>query len=186
MVLITVNGALHANENTGSSSPITGFINITVESNVNKVMFSYPLSGENINGEETHRGFSITVPVKDFRCDNKIAFKDFISLLKADRFPDLSITIPGDMLERLHTEDSLTLHNVMINIAGVTRAYDIRVVPQSGNTSDNLLTGTITLGLSDLSIQPPVKLFGMVKVKDKVIVRFGLGLKKYFYARDRN
>lgn len=170
------------NENDSlSESPLTGFLNITVESNVNKVLFSYPITDQNLHSG-TGRMTDIIVPVKDFKCDNKVAYKDFLTLLKADQFPDLTISIPRRAIQQLRSEKEITLHNVVISIAGVSREYDIacKTEPKS---SENISVGMITIGLTDLDITPPVKYFGMVKIKNEVIVKFGLGNKNQSFAR---
>lgn len=166
-------------ENESPDLPLKGFLNITVESNVNRVLFSYPISNTNMhtsNVQGNGRMTDIVVPVKDFRCDNKIAYKDFLTLLKADQYPDLVISIPRSAIRHLRGDKEFTLHNVMINIAGVSREYDITCTTEP-NGSDNIMVGTITVVLSDLDIKPPVKYFGMVKIKDEVIVKFGLGIQ---------
>jgi hypothetical protein len=165
----------------GIDLPVTGFIDITVESNINKVDFTYPISSSNVGNREEKSIADITVPVKDFRCKNKIAFRDFLTLLKANEYPDIKITIPGNIIEQLQGKESVTLHNVLINIAGVTKKYDI--VCTSSHNKDNILTGTIVVRLNDLNIDPPEKYLGMVKIKDQVIVKFGLGIQDYSFAR---
>lgn len=162
-----------------------GFLNITVESNVNRVLFSYPISNVNMHNSDAggnRRLTDIVVPVKDFKCDNKIAYKDFLALLKADRYPDLIISIPRSALRQLRNEQEFTLHNVMIDIAGVSREYDISCKTEPDGAG-NIMVGTITVVLSDLDIKPPVKYFGMVKIKDEVIVKFGLGIEDQTLAR---
>lgn len=163
-------------------SPVTGYINITVESNVNKVLFTYPISDRNIastNGKMTN----IVLPVKDFKCDNKIAYKDFLSLLKADIYPDMTIELPGKVLQQLRNSDEVVLRNVTINLAGVSKEYDIVCTAEDSGSGDKVLSGTIMVGLTELDITPPVKYFGMVKIKDEVIVKFGLGIKDQNFAR---
>ncbi|HEX2975720.1 MAG TPA: hypothetical protein VHO68_07255 [Bacteroidales bacterium] len=160
----------------GIESPVTGFIDIMVESNINKVLFTYPLTEENITPRGNHAA-DIIVPVKDFRCNNRIAYKDFLTLLKASDYPDIKITIPGNIIEELRENESVNLKNVMIDIAGVKKEYDIVCTPEHGKHKENVFTGTIAVALNDLNINPPEKYFGMVKIKDKVIVKFGLGRK---------
>ncbi|HLN20622.1 MAG TPA: hypothetical protein VK213_06010 [Bacteroidales bacterium] len=163
--------------------PVTGYIDITVESNVNKVLFTYPISESNIAPGRNDRKTSIVLPVKDFRCDNKIAYKDFINLLKADTYPELTIDLPGKVLQQIRERENVTLRNVTINIAGVSKKYDIVCTEEKAADGEKVLAGTIVVGLTDLHIDPPKKYFGMVKIKDEVIVKFGLGLKDQSYAQ---
>jgi hypothetical protein len=159
---------------------VKGFIDIIVESNVNKLSFSYPISSENINNE-SRRSANIVVPVKDFKCSNKTAFRDFLELLKANEYPNITIQIPASVISELENKESVTMNNVMIDIAGVSKRYDVIIKPDN-NKSDYLFRGTIKVVLSDFNIEPPVKYFGMVKIKDEVVVNFGIGLKEDRFA----
>jgi len=165
-------------------SPVTGFLDITVESNVNKVLFSYPISERNITSGTGKRLTNIVLPVRDFECNNKLAFKDFLTLLKAEQYPDIIISIPWNALQQPEHEDSVTLKNIKITIAGVSRKYDIYCTAEDSGNGDKILVGTIKIDLNDLNIIPPSKYFGMVKIKDEVFVKFGLGLKDQNYARN--
>ena len=174
-------------------APASGFIDIIVESNVNRLVFSYPLNeismydtGEAIYGNEDAETVNIIVPVKDFRCSNKIAFKDFLTLLKADQYPNLTIAIPQKVLMYYDNDESVTLHNITINIAGVLKKYDIICRAENRNSKDYILIGMIKIRLNDLKIEPPEKYFGLVKIKDEVIVKFGFSLKDYSLAINNN
>lgn len=162
--------------------PVTGYLDITVESNINKVLFYYPISEKNV-APGSERMTNIVLPVKDFKCDNKTAYRDFLTLLKADEHPDLTIELPEKALQQIKNRDEVVLKNVTINIAGVSKEYDIVCTAENSGAGDKVLAGTITVGLTDLDITPPVKYFGMVKIKDEVIVKFGLGLKDQSIAR---
>lgn len=160
--------------------PVTGFINITVESNINRVSFSYSLGKNNITDVLTgnEENAVITVPVRDFRCNNKMAFKDFLTLLKAEQFPEISITIPGDLSARIR-EGAAVIHDVTVTIAGVSGKYELTCSPgRDGN-----IVGTMKLKLDELKIDPPEKYFGMVKIKNEVVVNFGIGIQSGSYAR---
>jgi hypothetical protein len=164
-----------------------GFIDITVESNINRMFFSYPLTGLSLHdagdtGNINAEAVNITVPVKDFRCENATAYHDFVSLLKADQYPDLSITIPHDELIQYPRKEYVTIHNLVINIAGVSKKYDIICRAENLNSEDSFLMGTLKVRLTDLEIEPPVKYFGLVKIKDEVIVKFGFSYKDYHLA----
>ena len=168
-------------------APANGFIDITVESNVNRLFFTYPLREINLHDDDEPAGqgaetAKIIVPVKDFRCANETALRDFLALLRADRYPDLSITIPQNVLIQYHHNEQITIENVTISIAGVSKKYDITGRIEDLNSNDHLLVGTINISLADLEIEPPVKFFGLVKIKDEVIVKFGISLKDYNLA----
>jgi hypothetical protein len=167
----------------GKSEPAAGYIDIEVKSNVNIVNFTYALAGNTINEEfdqtsvGTNSGMaSIVVPVKEFRSNNELALQDFQTLLRADQYPDLKIVIPQSVLMQLRPGEQVTVPNILITIAGVSKKYDITCSVENPDSKGYILVGSIKVRLTDLSIDPPVKYFGLVKIKDEVIVKFGFSL----------
>jgi hypothetical protein len=169
---------------TSANPSASGFINIIVESNVNKVLFTYPLNEVDLKNQsilfrdaDNQQAAKIVVPVKKFKCSNKMAFNDFLNLLRANQYPDITISIPEKFLKNLDRDETSVLKNVEITIAGITRKYDIQCKTESNGNDELKLIGSVKIDLRDLQIEPPVKYFGMVKIKDKVIVNFGIGIK---------
>jgi hypothetical protein len=167
-----------------ANSARPGFINIIVESNVNKVLFTYPLNEVDLKNQsvlnrdnDNEETAKIVVPVKEFKCSNKIAFNDFLNLLRANQYPEITISIPEKFLKNLDRDDSSVLKNVEITIAGKTRKYNIQCRTEDSGDEGLKLIGSVKIGLRDLQIEPPVKYFGMVRIKDEVIVNFGIGIK---------
>lgn len=174
-----------------SKALTTGFIDITVESNVNRLFFSYPLSRTSMHnsaetGNEESEAINIIVPVRDFRCSNATAFRDFLTLMKADQYPELSIMVPQNDLIQYPQNEQVTIHDVIINIAGVSQKYNITCRVENRNSQDFIFIGTVKIRLTDLEIEPPVKYFGLVKIKDEVIVKFGISLRDYTLAINKN
>jgi hypothetical protein len=191
LLYFPIAGLIFDGDEPDGRAPTNGFIDITVESNVNRLFFSYPLNRTSIydsgkSGNKTGETVNIIVPVRDFRCSNKTAFRDFLTLLKADQYPELSITVPQDYLMQHPQNERLTIHDVIINIAGVSKKYDITCRVEDRNSKDSILIGTVKIRLTDLEIKPPVKYFGLVKIKDEVIVKFGISLGDYYLAINKN
>lgn len=171
----------------------TGFINIIVESNVNKVLFTYPLNVVDLEDQsiifrdsDNEENATIVVPVKEFKCSNKMAFNDFLELLRAKQYPEITISIPEKFLKNLDRDDTSVLKNVIITIAGVSRKYNIECRTEDDGTDGLKLIGSVKIDLKDLQIEPPVKYFGMVKIKDEVIVNFGIGIRDQSLAFNKN
>ncbi len=166
----------------------SGYIDIKVESNVNRILFSYPFNEINIDyrkvsGIKALDIASIIVPVRDFICTNKTALNDFLVLLKADRYPYLSITIPDDLNIPDDNTKPVILKNVNITFAGISKEYDIiGLVEKEDGDNNQILVGTLKIRLTDLGLEPPEKFFGLLKVTDEVIVKFGISLKEYSLA----
>ena len=167
----------------GKEPATSGYMDIIVESNINRLSFTYDLTAVNLQnieepaGESASRYTSIVIPVRDFRCENKTALNDFLTLLKADRYPVLAINIPYSMIFQPVNKDSMLLNDLTATIAGITKKYDIVCTIDNTFPDDCMLSGTLKIMLSDLGIEPPVKYFGLVKVKNEVIVKFGVHLK---------
>lgn len=177
----TVAGSDPGAGGSGWTAPATGFIDINVESNINRLNFSY--SVRNIYLYDAARPgiveaekADIVVPVREFTCTNEIAYNDFLSLLKAEQYPDLTITIPQDVLVHYDLNEIVTINDVTINIAGISKEYDILCRVEKDFENRPVLAGTVTINLSELRIDPPVKYFGLIKIKDEVIVKFGFRL----------
>lgn len=164
----------------------SGYIDITVESNINKVLFTYdlnekiyPFRGIAFSGDpENDSDIRIVVPVKDFQCSNNMAYKDFISLLKANQFPYLSISLPLDEIYRNGPGDFIEIREVLITIAGLSKKYKIDCRIEYSEHKAPVLVGTTKILLTDLDIVPPVKSFGLIKVKNEIIVNFGLSINE--------
>jgi hypothetical protein len=139
----------------------------------------YPFRGIVLSGDpENDSDIRIVVPVKDFQCSNHIAYKDFISLLKVNQFPYLSISLPRDEISRIGPGDFIEIREVLITIAGLSKKYKIDCRIEYSEQKDPVLVGTTKILLTDLDIVPPVKSFGLIKVKNEIIVNFGLNLNE--------
>ena len=167
--------------------PPIGYINIIVESSTNRLFFKYNLSGGCLpvgNGmqptgdKENASSVILSIPVRDFQCANALVYYDFLTLLKANQYPFMKITIPRESVYQLQMYNSSTLQGVMITIAGVSKDYDILCTLDNRDNDNSILIGTARIMLTDLDIEPPVKFLGLVKIKDEIIVNFGFCLEE--------
>lgn len=164
----------------------SGFINITVESNINRLFFNYNIKGNCMSDPGSSSLFPddsssltrIVVPVKEFKCLNQYAYKDFLTLLKADKFPHLEIDFPVNTDIVYISDDSILLRGVMIFVAGSFKKYDINCKIDSKIKNSRVLLGTTRINLTDLDIEPPVKSFGLIKVRNEIIINFGFCLSE--------
>jgi YceI-like domain. len=169
----------------GKTNSSSGFIDITVLSNIDKQFFQYNLNQQCLSiAKEPETGYMtgvsasrIKIPVEEFKCTNKFAYKDFLTLLKAEKHPYLEIEIPASPGIKYITVDSLILKGVTVTVAGVSNHYDINCKIVKGNNENQILDGSTRIKLTDLDIAPPVKLFGLVKVKNEITINFEFCLK---------
>ena len=169
----------------GSINNSSGFIYITVLSNVNKESFQYNLKQQCLPhsaGPET--GYvqdtsvsRIIIPVKDFTCTNRYVYRDFLTLLKVEQYPYLEIDIPHNSGIKYFIDNSVLLKGISITVAGVSRQYDINCKIHNVDNENQVLNGTALIKLTDLEICPPVKMLGLVKVKNEITINFELFIK---------
>lgn len=168
------------NSESGPENNTKGFINITVLSNIGKQFFKYSinqqcfsLTGKQETGYSKNNTISsMIIPVKDFRCINKSAYNDFLSLLKVNHYPNLEIDLPYNPIFKYSAENQVMLKGVSFNIAGVTKQYDILCKIDGSGTENQFLIGTTRIKLTDFQIVPPAKFFGLIKVADEIVIDF--------------
>lgn len=183
LIYPALTGFITDNHSSGRLEATSGFIDIKVESNINKLLFKYNLNaGSSLRGlvpygipDDTSR-ITITVPVKEFQCTNKFAYKDFLELLNETQFPLLTVSIPQKTINSRETGNVVLLHDVVLTIAGVSKKYDIKCRIEYYNSRDQILIGSAKIKLTDLDIEPPVKTLGLIRIKNEIIVNFGLNL----------
>ena len=153
------------------------YILINGGSNISTFSFTYSTSSlsdawQIIEIKDT--GFlSVAVPVREFEASNSLMYDDFLKLIKASEFPFLKIILPKELLKEAYKTERTSYPEIEIMLAGVTRIY--RIDCNLYNCGNNLfIQGLKTIKLSDFNIQPPVKLNGLVKVKDEIEVNFEL------------
>jgi hypothetical protein len=169
----------------GKTNSSTGFIDITVLSNIDKQFFQYNLNQQCLSiAKEPGTGYMtgasvsrIKIPVEEFKCTNKFVYKDFLTLLKAEMYPYLEIDIPASSGIKYNIDDSLILKGVTITFAGVSNQYDINCKIEKGDNENQILEGSARIKLTDIDIAPPVRLFGLVKVKNEITINFEFCLK---------
>jgi hypothetical protein len=69
------------------------------------------------------------------------------------------------------------LKGISITVAGVSRQYDINCKIHNVDNENQVLNGTALIKLTDLEIVPPVKMLGLVKVKNEITINFELFIK---------
>lgn len=158
-----------------SSLMVRGTTNVNTFScgyNINKfknpIHISYKI-------EDSKMKFTKTALVLDnncFDCGGKAINKDFQSILKSDKYPQIIL-----LLKEINSfENEEVKASLDIQIAGVTKMYK---VPVKFKKSNNLLvTGDLNLNLTDFNIHPPKKFLGLIVVEDRIDIYFQLAVKE--------
>jgi hypothetical protein len=117
------------------------------------------------------------LPVKEFTCTNRLAYRDFLKTLKAGQYPFLEIDIPPYSEEKSSSDSTALLRNVSIKVAGVSKQYDISCRVTEADSDHQSLKGGADLKLTDFGIVPPVRMFGLVRIKNKITINFEFCLR---------
>jgi polyisoprenoid-binding protein YceI len=110
----------------------------------------------------------VTIPVEGLKSGEKGLDKNLYKALRADKFPDILYKL--DRYEGSKTEGRLT-------IAGQERPAAIDVEFKYGPQGVEV-AGSYALKMSDFGVKPPSLMFGAIKVKDPIVIRFDLFLKE--------
>jgi hypothetical protein len=119
---------------------------------------------------------ALRINIADFDCSNRMMTSEFKHTLKYQQYPQLIITFLS--LEKLPsaTTNESVKGWVAIDLAGTCRKFELDYSSCRGSTGDILLIGARTFGFSDFGLTPPRKMAGLVRVNDRLDVRFRLHL----------
>ena len=155
-----------------TSDNCSDYVFITGETNVNQFDFLYNRKGFSMVHPGSTGNYEIEIPVRDFEPGNPFMYKDFLTLLKADQYPNISISIPAGQFnpENRAADTSATL--VHITIAGITRSYLLKCSVQ--RCADGfLIAGSEPVKLSDFQLKTVERLGGLIRLRDEIDVSFG-------------
>lgn len=156
-------------------------LTITGDTNISKFSCSFNSELLPQNLEVTYSTNSSQIDLKNavlvlnnngFNCGNRQINNDFHSLLKTEEHPEIKLEIKRIILE----DPSKAKADVIISIAGKQNRYTIpvRVVSQPATCFE----GSLELDIKDFSLEPPKKMFGIIKVKDDIVINFNLSVEK--------
>ncbi len=158
-----------------------GYIVISGTTNINGFRLRCPLEAIDCNHldsttihNEDSGKVEIDVPLENFKADIPLMSRDFLKLVNAEEHPNLGIGIAFPKLKMLLLEQKDSVARFTISMAGISNTYDIACEVIDSTNSKLYLRGKKTVELSDFNIEPPVKFRGLVRVKDDVIINFGL------------
>ena len=155
-------------------------IKIEGKTNLNQFSLLFINSNSNIIVDEKNvvdknggKVVEFKIPVKSFTGNNYLMLNDFFDLVDAENHPLIIVEIDENTLENVYLKSDHSVINFYITIAGKTN----KVTGQyKAYLNDNkiVMSGDASLKLSDFSIDPPQKMFGMLQVKDNIIIKFDI------------
>ena len=162
--------------------PCEAYIVITGKTNINSFKLSqtperipsYLFTSLKEGGVSASRSL-ISISSAHFKADNQFIYNDFLQLVKASEHPLILVEVPNPV--GLSLKNGIGKYDINIFIAGVLRVYTISCTIQRCDKGTVFLSGTQKLKLSDFNLEPPEKTFGLIKVKDEVIINFGFAFE---------
>ena len=116
--------------------------------------------------------FDLNIPVNTFRCGNRVMESDMREALKADRHPNVTFSF-REVLESDVVGNHVTIVGDL-TLAGVTRKIDLNVSAQRLSRTSFRVRATLPLRMTDFGITPPSALFGAIRARNSLTVRFDL------------
>lgn len=120
----------------------------------------------------------ISISVKDFTSDNKMALSDFLKLLKSEIYPDLQVQFNYFEIQpkTINAPSVYGIACVNITITGVTKQY---FFPVSFNRHGELYVadGKKSISIRDFGLVPPVLMMGLIKVSEWIEIDFHVTCK---------
>lgn len=156
----------------------TNFVRIEGSSNINKFYFEQNLASFNFlhTSSLSHTGehIEIMLPAKSFEASNPMMLNDFLHLIKANEHPYISIFIDFSDVKLNPIPNQEVESTIRVTLAGYEKEYHLPGTIHICQDNSLRLQGALELNIQDFNLQPPTKFMGMVKVNQKVFIKFGL------------
>lgn len=123
----------------------------------------------------------LSIPVKSLRCGNAQMERDMFEALKADRFDAIRFRFSAIRGAVTHDIDQHSFHATIAGVlalAGTRRELSVEVTVQRLGRDRFRLSASLPLRMTDFNVTPPTALFGMVKARNELVVRFELVLQE--------
>ncbi|PJJ09432.1 hypothetical protein CLU83_2788 [Flavobacterium sp. 1] len=118
----------------------------------------------NLNSN-TKNSLKSEISMSNFDCGNRIMNKDLKTTVKATKFPKSTVTITN--IKPFGTNYKCVLN---FRITDKTLSYQNMIL----KTAKQSLEGTVAVNFSDIALEPPTKMGGIIKVKDEFVIHFVL------------
>jgi hypothetical protein len=105
------------------------------------------------------------ISMSNFDCGNRIMEKDLKTTVKVTKFPKSTVTITNIKPFGANYKCSLNFR-----ITDKTLSYQNMVLKNTKET----LEGSVAVKFTDIALEPPTKMGGIIKVKDEFVVHFNL------------
>ncbi len=124
--------------------------------------------------------FDLSIPVTTFRCGNRVMESDMGRALKADRHPQVEFSFREVRGGIRHDLDTGFYHATVggdLTLAGTMRSIELTVSVERLSRSSFRVRAVLPLLMTDFGVTPPSALFGAIRARNHLIVRFDLTLE---------
>lgn len=111
----------------------------------------------------TKNSLKSEISTDNFDCGNRIMNKDLKTTIKVKQFPKSTVTITN-----IKTSGSNYKCNLTFRITDKTLSYQNLNLT---NTKESL-EGTVAVKFTDIGLEPPTKMAGVIKVKNEFVIHF--------------
>lgn len=161
-----------------SSVLVRGTTNVstfTCDFNINQfknpISVDYYIEGNKMIFNKT----ALVLDANCFDCGGKAINKDFKKVLKADKYPKISLYI--NEISEINSISRVQA-SIDIELAGVTKNQNVLVNIKEAEADNILITGDLRLRLSDYNLEAFKKFMGLVYVNDEIDIYFQLNVKE--------
>lgn len=105
------------------------------------------------------------IPMSNFQCGNRIMDKDLKTTVKASKFPKSTVSITN-----IKAHGTQYKCNINFRITDKTLTFQNLILKNTKET----LEGSVAVNFSDIELEPPTKMGGIIKVKDEFVIHFSL------------
>jgi len=131
---------------------------------------------EPVSGLYGENSILFRIPLNFLACKNVKLLADFYDLVQADEYPEVLIRIDLQDFNRLISENKNTPVSLFITLAGVTRKIKTNSSYIQHMSGEKVMTGHVTLSLTDFSLKPPKKIFGLIRLNNLVNINFSISI----------
>lgn len=119
------------------------------------------------------RRVSVKVSARDLKCGNRKMEHDLYNALKANDPANPSYIIAGfNSVARSGVDDIET--QGLLTVVGVDKYIDARITTERLADGTVKARGSVPLRMTDFGVKPPVGLFGLIRSRNEIVVKFEL------------
>lgn len=121
---------------------------------------------------------NVSLDASAFSCGMQLMTNDFNKTIKAKEYPAIAIDfISFEKTPAFGCAEERFKGRMYISLAGITKAFDVDCSIEAKSNGIIYLRGSRTFAFADFNLIAPSRMMGMVKVEDKLEVKFNLALK---------